>query len=286
MNRALFVLSMVIFATIGIFVSPLSVPSSVIAFFRAFLGTLVLLGVILLSGRKIDREKIITNARFLLPSGIALGFNWVLLFEGYRLTGVATATLCYYLAPAIVILVSPFVLRERSSTIKIICAIVAFLGMIPVSGILDSESQMNPSGIIVSVFAAILYASIVILNKKIKKLSGIETTVVQLGISACVMALYIFIKEPFSFIDSIPDDFGKLLLLGVVHTGLAYLLYFSSIKKIKAADAALFSFIDPAGALILSYTVLDEKFTAWGLVGIVMIIGASIVGEVFKGHKK
>jgi len=283
MNRALFILSMIIFATIGVFVSPLSVPSSVIAFFRAFLGTLVLLGVILLTGKKIDRDKILINARFLVPSGIALGFNWVLLFEGYRLTGVATATLCYYLAPAIVILLSPLILHERSGKLKVICAVIAFLGMIPVSGILNSDRKINLGGILVSVSAAFLYAMIVIFNKKIKKLSGIETTVVQLGISAVVMALYVFIKEPFSFIESVPADFGKLLLLGVVHTGLAYLLYFSSIKKIKAADAALFSFIDPAGALILSYTLLGEPFTLWGLVGIIMIIGASIIAEVF--HK-
>lgn len=285
MNRALFILSMVIFATIGIFVSPLSVPSSVIAFFRAFLGTLVLLGMILFTGRKIDRDRILVNARFLFPSGIALGFNWVLLFEGYRLTGVATATLCYYLAPAIVILVSPFLLKERSGALKIVCALIAFLGMIPVSGILSDERKINIGGILVSVAAAFLYAMIVILNKKIKKLSGIETTVVQLGISAVVMAIYIFVKEPFSFIESVPADFGKLLLLGIVHTGLAYLLYFTSIKKIRAADAALFSFIDPAGALILSYTVLGEPFTLWGFVGIVMIIGASVIAEVFQQKK-
>ena len=281
MNRILFILSMIIFATLGVFVSPLSVPSSVIAFFRAFFGTLILFGVILLSGKKMNRDTILRNGKFLIPSGIALGFNWVLLFEGYRLTGVGTATLCYYLAPAFVIILSPFLLKERSGKLKTVCAVIAFLGMIPVSGILNPESKINIGGIFVSVAAALLYAMIVILNKKVKKLSGIETTVIQLGISAIVMALYVFIKEPLSFIDAVPKDIGTLVLLGIVHTGIAYLLYFTSIKKIKAADAALFSYIDPAGALILSYTVLNEPFTVWGLVGIIMIIGASVVAEIF-----
>ena len=116
MNRILFVLSMIIFATLGVFVSPLSVPSSVIAFFRAFLGTLVLLGVILLSGKKIDRNSVLANARYLFPSGIALGFNWVLLFEGYRMTGVATATLCYYRTCVRDNHVSLFIEREVGKT--------------------------------------------------------------------------------------------------------------------------------------------------------------------------
>lgn len=286
MNSLIFVLSMVIFSTIGVFVSPLSVPSSVTAFFRAFFGTLVLVLVLVLTRRKIDRSVLRKNAVYLIPAGIALGFNWVLLFEGYRLTGVATATLCYYLAPAIVIILSPFLLREKTTKLKIVCAIIAFLGMIPVSGVLNSEFKADPDGIALSVAAAFLYAFIVILNKKAKGLSGIETTVVQLGISSIVMGLYVFFAVPLSFVDSIPTEIDTLILLGIVHTGLAYLLYFTSIKRIKAADAALFSYIDPAGALILSYTVLNEKFTYMGLVGIIMILGASVVAELPKYTRK
>ncbi|MBR5459763.1 MAG: DMT family transporter [Clostridia bacterium] len=280
MNRLLFVLSMVIFATIGIFVSPLSVPSSVVALFRAGLGTLVLWLVISFTGRKIDKDLFRHNAKYLIPSGIALGFNWVLLFEGYKLTGVAIATLCYYLAPAIVIILSPIFLKERLTKLKVICVVIAFLGMIPVSGVLTPDAKISLKGIGLSLLAAILYAMIVLLNKKVSGFSGIETTVIQLGISTVVMALYVFFAEPLSFVYDIGKDFGRLLLLGVVHTGIAYLLYFTAIKRIKAVDAALFSYIDPAGALILSYTVLDEKFTYMGLVGIIMIIGASLLAEI------
>ena len=260
--------------------SPLSVPSTVIAFFRAFFGTLVLVLVLVLTGRKIDRKALKRNAVYLIPSGIALGVNWVLLFEGYRLTGVATATLCYYLAPAIVIVLSPFLLREKTTKLKTVCAIIAFLGMIPVSGVLSTEFKADPDGIALSVAAAFLYAFIVILNKKAKGLSGIETTVIQLGISSAVLGLYVFFAVPLSFVDSIPSEIGTLLLLGIVHTGLAYLLYFTAIKRIKASDAALFSYIDPAGSLILSYTVLKEDFTYMGLLGIIMILGASLVAEL------
>ena len=280
MMRILFILSMLIFSTIGIFVTPLSVPTSVIAFFRSFFGTLVLLTVILATGRRTDKAVLRSNAKYLIPSGIFLGINWVLLFEGYRHTGVATATLCYYLAPAIVVLLSPIVLKERAGALKIVCALVAFLGMIPVSGVLLPDAEVNVRGILISLGAAILYAAIVLLNKKVKNLSGIETTVVQLGISSVVMGLYVFFAEPLSFLENMGTDIWRLLLLGVVHTGIAYLLYFTSIKRIKATDAALFSYIDPAGALIFAYTLLGEEFTWWGFAGIVLIIGASAISEI------
>ena len=281
MSRILFVLSMLIFSSIGVFVDALSVPSSVTALFRSVFGTAILLLVILFTGKKLDKKVFLSNARYLIPAGIFLGINWVLLFEGYKMTGVATATLCYYLAPAIVIILSPIVLREKPGFLKILCAFAAFLGMIPVSGILNKESEVDLGGIAVSLGAALLYAAIVLLNKKLKNISGIETTVIQLGISSIVMLLYVFISVPLSAYENyLSKDILTLLILGVVHTGVAYLLYFTSIKSIKASDAALFSYIDPAGALIFSYTLLEEEFTWMGLLGIVIILGASILAQL------
>ncbi len=281
MSRILFVVSMLIFSSIGVFVDALSVPSSVTALFRSVFGTVILLLVILFTGKKLDKRVFLSNAKYLIPSGIFLGANWVLLFEGYKMTGVATATLCYYLAPAIVIILSPFVLKEKPGFIKVLCAFAAFLGMIPVSGILSPDSKVSFDGIAVSLGAALLYAAIVLLNKKLKNISGIETTVIQLGISSIVMLLYVFISVPLSaYEDHLSKDFMTLLLLGIVHTGVAYLLYFTSIKSIKVSDAALFSYIDPAGALIFSYTLLGETFTWTGFLGIVIILGASVLAQM------
>ncbi len=271
---------MLIFSTIGIFVYPLSAPSALIAFFRAFLGMATVFATIALTGRKFDKKLFYKNAPLLIPSGIALGANWVFLFEGYKLTGVATATLCYYLAPAIVILLSPIVLRERMSAKKVVCAFVALLGMIPVSDVLNSESLVNPRGIFLSLCAALLYAAVVLLNKRVKGLSGLETTATQLGIAAVIMALYVFIAVPIPDLIVDVKTFGIIAVIGVVHTGLAYLLYFSSVKRIPAATAAVLSYIDPAVALILSYTVLGEEFTLTGFLGIVLILLSMIISEI------
>ncbi len=287
MTAVLFITSMLIFSTIGIFVSPLDAPLSLIAFFRAFFGTLTVFAVISFTGRKLDRKLLLKNAALLIISGVAIGANWVLLFEGYKLTGVAVATLCYYLAPAFVILVSPLVLREKVSVKKIICALVALLGMIPVSGVLNPEREVNLRGIAVSLCAALLYALVVILNKKIKNLSGLETTAVQLAVAAVTMGLYVFIKVPLPELLLDKKSCIILIVLGIVHTGIAYLFYFSSVKRIPATNAAILSYIDPAMALLLSYTVLKEDFNLAGFLGIVLIIASSVISEIsFKKKEK
>ena len=277
MSTALFIVSMLIFSTIGIVVFPMQMPSAMIVFFRALIGTLFLLLVLFATKRKIDKSAIRKNLFPLVVSGIALGLNWVFLFDAYHKTGVAISTLCYYTSPAMVIFLSPLFLRTRASRVKKLCALISLSGMVFVSGVFTSSDKPDLTGIIFALIAALLYALIVIMNKKIKRLSGVETTLVQLGIATVVMAVYTFVFVPTSSYYYIIDEFSPILLLGLVHTGLAYLIYFSAIKRISVSNAALLSFIDPAGALVLSYTVLHETFTWWGALGIALILGSMIL---------
>ncbi len=286
MNRVAFILSMLIFSTVGITVFALSVSPAVTAFFRAFCGTLTLLAVLFVSGRKINRAALKKNAFLLVLSGAALALSWILIFAAYSLTGVAVSTVCYYTSPALVILFSALFLREKTSVFKIFCAFLALAGMIPVSGVLSSNTAMNIKGVLISFTAALLYAFVVISNKKIRNLSGIETSVVQLAVASAVTGLYVFFTEPVSSYPLIIPDLKLLLLLGVLHTGVAYLLYFSSVRNLSAADCAVFSCIATASALIISYVFLSEKLTKSSLVGIVMIFGAAILVQLFPKRKK
>ena len=106
--------AMVIFGTIGLVRRYIDLPSSFIALARAVIGTVFLLGVVALTKKKPDWAGIRKNGLVLVLSGAFLGFNWVFLFESYRCTSVATATLCYYMAPILVILASPL-LKETLS---------------------------------------------------------------------------------------------------------------------------------------------------------------------------
>lgn len=275
------VTSMLIFGTIGIFRNYIPLPSSLIAFVRGAIGMLFLLIVIACKRQKINLTAIKKNVLLLCLSGAFIGINWILLFEAYRYTTVATATLCYYMAPVFVIIVSPFILKEKLTPQKILCTVSAFLGMVIISGIFGNASS-DITGILFGLGAAALYSTVVILNKFIKGISDTEKTLIQLGSAAITILPYVLLTEN---INSISPDASTIILLvivGIIHTGVAYTLYFGSIENIKAQTAAMLSYLDPVVALILSALLLKEGFTLIQLIGSILILGAAFISEMPK----
>lgn len=274
--------SLVIFGTIGLFVRYIPLPSSVIAFVRGCVGMLFLLLVLTLQGKRVNLSALKEHWVLLLLSGAGLGINWILLFESYRHTTVAVSTMCYYLSPMFIILLSPVVLKERLTLRKGLCILVALIGMVCVSGVLGGEvpGADEIAGILFGVGSAVLYACVVLLNKKITGVSGNDRTVVQLGVSALVVLPYVLLTENVTTLHL--DWTGGILLLvvAVVHTGVAYALYFNSMHHLHTHTLAIFSYIDPITAILLSALFLREPIGVEGIIGAVLILGSAFVAEL------
>lgn len=282
--------AMVIFGTIGLFVRHIPLPSSIIALCRGITGTFFLL--VLMLGRKVrfDTAAIGKNLLWLLLSGGALGFNWILLFESYRYTSVAVSTLCYYLAPILVIVASPLVLKEQLTPKKALCVAAALAGMVCLSGVLQTGIPQGSElkGILFGLAAAVLYACIVLTNKQFKGISALEKTILQLGISALVLLPYCLLTVEASTLSLTPKTAVLLVLVGVVHTGFAYALYFGALGAIRGQTAAILSYIDPVVAVLASVLLLQEPMLPSEAVGAVLILGAAFLSEVSlpaKGRK-
>ena len=287
-DKMMMIGAMTIFGTIGIFRKYIPLPSSLLALARGIIGTAFLLFLVLAVKRdKLSVEAIKRNFVFLVVSGAFIGFNWILLFEAYQYTTVATATLCYYMAPVIVVLVSPFLFKERLTPLKAICVAVALAGMVFVSGIPQSGfgGMSELKGILLGLGAATLYAIVVILNQYIKDIPAYDKTIMQLGTAAVAILPYTLLTENFADISFTPVAVLMLLFVGIVHTGIAYTLYFGSMSGLKAQTIALFSYIDPVVAIILSAVILQENIGLWGVIGAVMVLGSTMVSELF-GEKK
>ena len=272
-------LSMFIFGTIGIFVRHIPFPSSVIALARGGIGMLFLLLVVVLSKQKLSASDIRRNLLPLCLSGFFLGFNWILLFEAYRYTTVATATLCYYLAPVFVILVSPLILKEKLTAKKLICVAVALLGMVFVSGVLETglPSAGEGTGILFGIAAAAFYASVVLCNKHIHDISSYDMTIMQLGIATVVLLPYTLLTESVGDLQFTAGALGMLLFVAIVHTGVAYALYFSSMQGLSSHTIAIFSYVDPIVAIMLSALLLHEPMGISGIIGAVLILGSTLI---------
>lgn len=286
-SRALLklIISMLIFGTVGIFRRYIPLSSGMLAFSRGVLGgCFLLLIMILRSGTGIRKILALAGSRLplLIVSGALIGINWMLLFEAYNYTTVAVATLCYYMEPTIVIVASAFLFRERLDAKKLICVAASIVGMIFVSGVLGgvSAASGNMKGIVLGLSAAVFYSSVVIINKLIGSMDVYVKTTVQLFSASLILLPYLMINKDWGAAGSMGIiALVMVLVVGILHTGIAYALYFGSISGLRAQTVALFSYIDPVTALILSAVFLGEPLGLSGLLGALLIIGAAIIAE-------
>ena len=280
--RLSLILSMTIFGTIGIFRKFIPLPSGFLAMTRGFIGAAFLIILMLLGKKRFDFAAVGKKIWLLIISGAFIGFNWILLFEAYNYTSVATATLCYYAAPIFVIIASPFLLGERLTAKKFVCVVISAIGMVAVSGVFDASfgGLRDLIGVFLGLGAALLYASVIILNKKIGKIPPYEKTAVQLSSAAIVILPYVLFAEEISAECFSTTSVIMTIVVGILHTGIAYALYFGSMSSLGAQTVALFSYIDPVVAIVLSAFVLKENIGVFGYIGAALVLGATLFCEL------
>ena len=281
------VTSMLLFGTIGLVRRYIPLDSAFISFVRGITGGLFILPFALARRNKGERRSR-RDLILLITSGILIGFNWVLLFEAYNYTTVAVATLCYYMQPTIVTLLSPLVLKERLTWKKVICTLTAVAGMVLVSGVADAggSGAGDIRGILCGLGAAVLYASDILINKSVKEDEVYSRTAIELFSAGVVLIPYLFMTGGFRTEGAGTGAVILLIVSGIIHTGVAYLLYFSSLNGLSAQTAAILSYIDPVSALIFSAVFLKEPLNTAGVIGAVLIIGSALISEVDLNGRK
>ena len=271
------VTAMLIFGTLGLFVRNVPVSPGELALYRAILATGMIGLFLLVTRQPVPFAAIKKEVPLLLLSGAAMGFNWILLFEAYRYTTVSAATLSYYFAPVIVTVISPFLFREKLSLRQILCFVMSTVGIVMITATGDlSAGSNNLVGIAFGLGAAVLYATVILLNKFIRGVAGLHRTFLQFLAAIAVLIPYVAFSGAFSL--GALDGMGwlNLLILGLVHTGVAYCLYFPALKDLPGQRAAILSYLDPLVAVLLSVTVLGEGMTTWQAVGGVLILGFTL----------
>lgn len=280
--------AMLIFGTIAIFVRNIELTSKEIAVLRGVIGSIFLLGVMLFSKEKTSFSAIKKNLSILVLSGLGVGANWIFLFEAYKYTTVSIATLSYYCAPIFVTIMAPIILKEKISLIKFLCVCTAMVGMLCIVGTNKGsigEGYNHFLGITYGLAAAVGYASVILMNKFIKGLKRVETTVTQLAFASILLLPYVIITSGFDFSKMTGISWGYMIFLGIVHTGFAYALYFSSLKELKGQTIAVLSYIDPITAVLISALFLGEQLTMFQIIGGVLILSSTFISET-QGKKE
>lgn len=279
--RLMIVASMAIFGTLAPFVRSISVTSGELALYRAILAALLIGTYLLITKQPIPFKDIKKEQPLLLFSGAAMGLNWILLFEAYKYTTVSVATLSYYFAPVIVTVMCPILFRERLTKKQVICFIMSTLGIVLITGIGDlGGGSSHITGILHALGAAVLYATVVLVNKFIKNVGGIHRTLLQFLAAICVLIPYVAATSGCTLGSMNSMGWVCLLIVGLVHTGITYCMYFTALKDVPGQEAAILSYVDPLVAVLISVTVLHESMTVMQVVGGLMILGFTLRNEV------
>ena len=280
-SRMMMAVSMAIFGTVGLFVRQVDVSSGELALYRALMAASLIFVYLIVTRQKIPFAAIKKEIPLLLLSGVAMGFNWILLFQAYKFTTISVATLSYYFAPVIVTILCPIIFRERLTNKQILCFVMSTLGLVLITGIGDlSGGSSHFTGILFGLGAATLYATVVMLNKFIKNVEGIHRTFLQFLAAIAVLIPYVTLTTGvnLSGVDSI--GWICLLVVGFIHTGITYCMYFTSLRDIPGQKAAILSYIDPLVAVIVSVTILGESMSFVQIIGGLMILGFTLWNEL------
>lgn len=273
--------SVTIFGTLGIFVRNIHVSSGELALYRAILAALLITVYLLITRQRIPFSDIKKEVPLLLLSGAAMAVNWILLFEAYKYTTVSVATLSYYFAPVIVTAACPFLFKEKLTARQILCFIMSTIGLMLIIGVNGIGHGGNDIiGIMFGLGAAFFYASVILINKFIKNVEGIHRTLLQFIAAIIILIPYVLMTSGITIMNLSAVGCISLLTVGFIHTGIAYCMYFSSLRELPGQKAAILSYIDPLVAVIVSVLILGETITLPQLIGGIMILGFTLWNEI------
>ena len=282
-----FISSMLIFGTVGVIRRFIPLSSGFLAFSRGILGGLFLLVFVIVRKKGVGTKIRPRDLVRLIITGAMIGVNWILLFEAYNHTTVAIATLCYYMQPTIVVLLSPIIFQERLTGKKAICAAISIIGMVLVSGVIGNSGAQNGNlrGILLGLGAAAFYAAVVIMNKKNPEMDAYPRTTILLLSAGITMLPYVLFTHGFRSGEFNVTAIVLLFVLGIVHTGIAYVMYFGSMDGMRLQSIAVLSYIDPVSALLFSALLLKEPLSVLNIIGAVLIIGSAMISEIQTAKK-
>lgn len=275
------IIAQFIFGTAGVITKSAALPATFVTMCRGAMGFVFLLILYKLMGIKIDLKAIRQNLLLLVITGASLAMHWILMYESYAYTTVATTSLVFYTAPIFVIVASPFVLGEKMTLKKFACVATALIGLSLVSGFWQAgfSGGRELIGVGLALLAALLYTCEVFLCKKLKDISSYDVTIVNMIMIFIVSAANAFFRVDMGDINFTVKSIVLLAVLCSINTAVAYVLYFGAFKVMPSQRVAILTYISPVVSVLLSALILREPLDAFDIVGGILILGACFVSE-------
>ena len=283
MNRIKLVLVMIIWGSLGVFTRSIPLSALSLAFLRALIALPVLF--VVMKMKKADKVKWQLLIPYLI-SGVLLGFGWLTLFYGFKHTSLSSAVMIYNMCPVYVMIFAPLVLKETISKIQIAVIFISFLGLLLIVGhnLLEGYEYM---GLALSAISGMLYATIVLINRSIKvRVDNQTATFVQIFTAMIVLLPFVLIDgNILTVVDLDARAVTYTILLGILHTSVAYTMFFSLYTHMKSVEIVSYSYLEPLFGILFSVIFVGETLTLPQIIGGILILGSAYIGEMLKDRK-
>ena len=267
----------IIWGSNGVIVNWAPYNAHTVAFFRVLFASLTLLPIVFLT-RKPEVISAARSWRAMLSLGLLLASGWTLLFHSMKLIAIANAVLLNYMAPIFVALLAPLFLKEKLEKSTLLALAISVAGIMFISQQQNLQivdlNDLNLWGVIFGLLAGLVYAGFIIASKR--ALSSFSSQVVAFY-SYSVATIFLF---PFVIGTDFSPDLASwilLLVLGVFNTGFAVTLYLKGLGMVKAQKAVVFTYLEPASAVVFGSFFLAQQPTPFMLVGGFLILVAGYI---------
>ena len=283
MNRMKLVFVMVIWGSLGVFTNSIPLSALSLAFLRALIALPILF--VVMKMKTTDKVNVSLLKPYLI-SGVLLGFGWLTLFYGFKHTNISSAVMIYNMCPVYVMILAPLVLKETISKIQIAVIFASIMGLFLIVGhnLLEGYGYM---GMALSGISGMLYAIIVLINRSIKiRVDNQIATFVQIFTAMLVLLPFVLMDgNILTVLDLDARAVIYTILLGILHTGVAYTLFFSLYTHMKSVEIVSYSYLEPLFAILFSVIFVGELLTVPQIIGGILILGSTYVGEKLKDRE-
>lgn len=265
---------MLIWGSVGILARKAGLDPLITVTFRVLFATIALAALRLL---RADRKAVLAGNRFLaLCSGVALATNWLFFFQAVQFTSVSHAVLSYYVAPILVAMASPLLLRERLEGRTLVAMALACAGIFVM--LYQPGHALQPrdlAGIGYGLLAACFYATVTITGRRLSGVPPIYLVFVQCSVATLILLPVVLITKGAGALAAPPGSLLLLAVVGVVHTALALFLYFWGLQRVKVQHVGVLAYLDPVSAVLFALLFLGEVPAATSLMGGALVLGGS-----------
>lgn len=266
--------AMMIAGSVGAFVTEAGVDPITTVFWRCLFGALFLGAWCLLRGYLPDRSLSLARIARAALCGVCMVVSWTTFFAGFAKTSIAVMTIVYHIQPFFVVLIGVLFLKERITADQIAWMAAAFFGVVLASGLVVSDNPVTTSwmiGIAMALGGAFLYAVVTILAKGLGEQRPEVTVLCQTVVGVVMLAPFANFSGDIAL-----ASWGWLVGIGVLHTGIAYVMMFSAYPQLTTPVIGVLTFVYPVVAIIIDWAIYGHPIGVAQGVGMALIAVATL----------